>query len=384
MPVDGVEGRIVMKLRKLFKKHEGLERREYGVVDQPPTGAESRLLVTIDYAYQPCSIGDLLVNLFAAIVVAAEHGVLEIDFCFISGPDRIPADPNMQKVIGRDTRWVHLFSILPVIQLLPGLGSVMVFDSLEMFRRHLAANPGRYHLWPSLEQLERHAYLYYPGLTAIDGYYNRHSRLPKLNFYKELVEWTASFYARLVYPALPVTVNLRNNKLFHQHRNSDVAAWKGLFDYCNGRYPVTFVITCALAEVAEELRACPNVLFAKDQHTTIVQDLALIRHSIFHIGASSGPSILPVFYSTPYFISNCDALPHIQHYGGTLLQAPDGSLRFSFAGELQRLGIDKETSEGLIREFERIWYSRSEADWREAALVHPDAASSPTQMTWLA
>lgn len=321
----------------------------------PPAPA---LQVVIDFAVQPFSIGDLLVYLNGSLVAAADCGAERIDYCLLSDPDVPRSDPIMALLATRDTHRQRLLELVPLLQLSPCLGAVHIFDRWAECLAHLDARGGG-PCWPPRAAFEARRYMYYDILQAVHGHHQARGQIPRLRFSEATAGWARAFLAERAPGLVPVTVNLRGNRRFHDHRNSDLAAWRGLFLACQA-LPVRFFVTCAAWEVDEGLRSCGNVVFAKDAHTDVIQDLALIRHSAFHIGASSGPASIPIFDERPYYICNADVLPHLHHYGGALVREGEAEVRFAWAGELQRMGVVPETTPLLVEQFQRIWSSR---DW---------------------
>lgn len=343
--------------------------------------AGRRLLAVYDLSAQPYSIGDVLTHVMGSLIEAEAQGLDRVDYAFISDPTRPPVDPVMRSLIREDNRHFHLMSILPVVQLSPRLGSVHVFDSFRGLGTFLDATSGSHFLWPSRADLEAGRYMYYEILKAVHRRHGQGDGPPRFRFNPDLIQWARSLFQVHAPGKLPVTVNLRNNPRFHAERNSNLPAWKAFFDQVADRVPVTFFITCAATEVTPELRACRNVIFAKDLHTNLVQDLALIQHSAFHIGASSGPATMCLFDTRPYHFFNSDVLPHLAHYGGALVTTPEGDLRFAFSLDLQRFGTEPETTETILARFQEIWTSR---EWVDPAGAGGPAPSSVKAASWLA
>jgi len=330
-----------------------------GSADPAAAGAR-RLLAVVDHAVQPYNLGDLLIYMTGSLVAAEEVGASRIDFAFIADPARTPSDPIMAELVARDGPLPHLMAALPVLQLNPRLGGFHVFDRASDFEAFLLQHQERYHLWPSRELLAEQRYMFYDVFKAVHAFHARHGAIPQVAFSPALRAWTHRFYEAHAGGRVPVTVNLRNNPGFHAHRNSVLPAWKAFFEHCQGRVPVTFVVTCAASEIDPGLRACPNVVYAKDHQTGLLQDLALIRHAAFHLGAASGPAAMPIFGGSPYHVVHCDMLPHLALYEGALVQSGPAELRYAFAAGLQTFGTGPETAAGLVAELERIWASR---DW---------------------
>lgn len=341
-----------------------------------------RLLAVYDLSAQPYSIGDLLTHVMGSLVEAQRQGLEKVDYAFITDPERPPVDPVMRSLIQSDNRYFHLLSILPVVQLSPRLGDLKVFDTLGRLKAEIEEHPERHRIWPSMEDLDALKYKYYDVLKSLHDEHLRGSPLPRFTYSATLRQWAEAFFEAHCQGRVPVVVNLRNNPNFHHHRNSLLPAWQAFFQAAQDRYPIKFILVCASSEVDPTIRACGNVVFAKDQHSTLIQDLALLRYSAFHIGASSGPAMVSVFDSRPYYFFNSDALPHLAAYQGALLQTPEGDLRLSFSSPLQRFGLEPETAGGIFREVDRIWASRDwPAQYRKA--LSPGSEQAPPTSIWL-
>ena len=335
----------------------------------PPT--PRRLLTVIDYSVQPYNVGDFIIYLMGSIVAAELAGAEKVDLCLLSEPSKPHPEPIMRDRVNAQNHYAHLMTFLPLVELHPRLGSLLVFDSTAELNTFLGNAGGNCTFWPSQAALAARQYMYYDTLKIINEHHRRHGEIPRFKFLPCLTNWADTFFKTHAAGAVPVTVNLRNNPHFHGHRNFVLSAWKEFFERCQGTVPVKFIITCAASEVDESLRHLPNVVFAKDHQSTLLQDLTLIRFSAFHLGSASGPSILPVFGTRPYHVFNCDALPHVALYGGALAQNDAGELVFSFAQEFQTLSVVPETAEGIWQQFDKIWTSR---DWPGAWRLGTDEA----------
>jgi hypothetical protein len=152
----------------------------------------------------------------------------------------------------------------------------------------------------------------------------------------------------------PVTVNIRNNAYWGVERNSKITEWKKFFEYCIDKFPVKFIVICSRNEISDELRKLPNVLFAKDYHTELDQELSLIANSRFHIGANSGPAAMAYFGSKPYFIfglninnsSHSDSL-----YKGLVKKMPNKKFKFIFSSMGQSFTSEPESFDELCQSF---------------------------------
>ena len=330
---------------------------------------KKRILTILDYAIQPYSIGDFLFYLMGSMIAAESAGIEKVDLCILSDLSRPHADPVLRGWVNARNHHARLMSILPLVEFHPRLGSLSVFDSSAELDAHLTKiGLSNYQLWPSAALLQRRVYLSYDILKMVKAHHEHRGMIPQFKFGPPIVSWTREFFHEHADGCVPVTVNLRNNPSFGCHRNYILPAWRDFFARCAECMPVKFIITCAASEVDPALRSLPNVVFAKDHGTSLLQDLALIRFAAFHLGSCSGPSAFVMFLRQPYHIFNNDMLPHLAQWEGSLLQDKSGELLCSFREPLQTLGIVPETADGIWHQFEKIWTSRDwPAGWPAAA-----------------
>ncbi len=322
---------------------------------------EKRLLVIYDLSSQPFSIGDILVMHAGSLVLMKEYGLNTIDFALVYDPKNPAMRHPAFSYITEKNYTYHLTSIYPVVQINPHLGSIFIFNSHKQLLRFVEKNRGGYQVWPPISKLAQKKYLYYEILNdLIYGYYKKNKTIPHLSCREFLLEWAQLFFKKNVYPSVPVTVQIRNNKKYGFDRNMDVECWRNFFMHCEKYYPVKFVIICSLSEVDVRLRQCPNVIIAKDHQTGIEQDLALICEAPIYMGASSGPGTMAVCNKKPYLFVKSDLNPDLYQ---DMIQ--EGKfLRFGFANPLQRYARGPETVELLMEEFSRIWSGAGMSDWK--------------------
>jgi hypothetical protein len=364
-----------------IKRSVGFFRWAYptlGNVLSPTQSKERRLLAIYDLSSQPFSIGDILVIQEASLVLREKHHLDMVDFALVYDPKHpASSDPAFASITDKNVIY-HLASVLPVAQVNQHLGSLFVFDSHRHLQRFIADNADLYHVWPPAWKFAERDYLSYTVFNdLLYNYFKEHGTIPQLSCRQFLVDWAQAFYREHVYPQVPVTVQVRNIKTFGTHRNLRLECWLEFFHHCQERYPVKFVVVCALAEVDDLLRQCPNVIIAKDYHTGIEQDLTLIHTAAFHMGASSGPASMAVFNTKPYLIVKTDLIPHLYR---DMIQE-DTFLRFCFAGPLQRLAVGPETTKLLIAEFARMWAAVDVASWGSPVTPEDKLGSEP--LTWL-
>jgi len=341
-----------------------------------------RFLAVYDLSSQPYSIGDIIFFLQGALLKQAEFGTPQIDICFISDPARTPLDRHFANLMKNNNGWHNLLYLLPLVQFTPNLGNVLLLGSFQEF--NLLLSRADYLIWPSLDEILAKKYMSFDVLHSFQYHVQNTHHCPLLIVPNALITWVNEYLQRHALPQVPVTVNLRNNPFIQQHRNSDIDAWLEFFDYCNNRYPVTFIVLCAYSEIDGRLRLRNNVVVAKDRNTSMEQDIALCRLSAFHVGAASGAGMWPVFTDKPYVLSNAVNIPPmLRDFGGTIVVESDTYARFSFSTKHQKIILVKDNADILIREFEAIWHSASIGEWLQRVTSSRSNSTTADSLKWL-
>ena len=338
-----------------------------------------RLLVIYDLSCQPFSVGDILTIQEASLVLRLEYNLDKVDFALVHDPSN-PASPYPAfKSITEKNASYHLASLLPVAQVNQHLGSLFSFNSHNQLERFIENNIDFYPcIWPSAWKYAKREYLYWSVFNdLLFNYYQKNGSIPTLGCRKFLIDWARSFYKKNVFPSIPVTVQFRNNKEFSIERNLAAECWIEFFQYCEKRYSVKFIIICALSEIDERLRDCSNIVIAKDFHTNIEEDLALIHEAALHMGAASGPGAIALFNKKPYL--KVGAVFDVKDYRGMV---QEGSfVKFCFAGPFQRFALGKETSQLLKEEFAKMWASLDIEEYNISSLANENEQDDA--ITWL-
>ena len=266
-------------------------------------------------------------------------------------PNRPVAPDPAFREIDAESFLFHLSSILPAAQVNPHLGSVLLFDSHRQLEGYIADNADVYFVWPSLSQYALGHYLFYYCFNELfRNHFERYGSLPPLQSRPAALRWAEQFIVEHVGAALPVTVQLRSNKI-NPARNSKIDAWIAFFQRCAEQYDAKFIVICGAAEVDARLRGLPGVIVAKEHCTTLEQDLALLEAGAIHMGASSGPGAMLVFSNKPYCMFNWDL--NLDSIQGLIKE--DHRYRFRFSTPMQNWLFGVETAELLVVEFERMW-----------------------------
>ncbi len=332
-----------------------------------------RLLAIYDLTSQPFSIGDILVVQEASLVVRETYGLDVVDFALVYDPinPAVNCDPSFAR-INSENGLYHLASVLPVAQVNPYHGSMFVFNSHQQLYRFIADNSCRYRIWPSAWRFAMRKYLYHHVFNdLLHDHFETHGSVPELSCRPVMIDWAKRFFREHASPHIPVTVQFRRNKSISTTRNLDVDCWLEFFHHCESRYSVKFVIVCALSEVDERLRSCPNAVIAKDHGTNIEQDLALIQGAAMHMGACSGPGAIAIFNKKPYLLLNSFA-----HQVGHDDMIPDeGFWKYTFATPYQRYAEPPTTMDLLTTQFARMWSAVDLAEWNDNGSRQTPAAA---------
>lgn len=321
---------------------------------RPPVKSEKRILAIWDFRTVPYSIGDLLVLHERTQILRLTYQVDKVDFCFLCDsqhPVRTPGDQG----VTTDNYHYHFPALVSTVYLNPHLGSFFIFDSHDQLEGFIASNVERYHTWPeSREYFARH-FAYCDNFDSIQDFYRKNNFIPYLDCRPSTLEWAYTFYIKHVLPDFPVVVHLRNNPLSGASRNAQLDAWLEFLKYCEGRFDVKFVMIGAVGEIDERFRHLPNVLIAKDYHTTAEQDLVLAYRPLIYLGSTSGPSAMAIFSKTPYIIFSYrpanETVPH--------------EWNFNFATDMQKLIWVPETADVLIDEFSNLFGRVDKEGWEE-------------------
>jgi hypothetical protein len=147
-------------------------------------------------------------------------------------------------------------------------------------------------------------------------------------------------------------------------RNSNIESWIEFFNYCREKFPVKFIVICAINEVDPRLRSLPNVVITKDYGTTAEQDLALIDSSAMYLATNSGMCLMAIFNKVPYSVVNWP-LDDLLNLTRPTVVPNDTGFRYTWATPHQRLTSEPDTLPLLIREFEYLYGNLRLGDGRE-------------------
>lgn len=327
------------------------------------------LLIIYDTSSQPLSIGDIIIFHAASLALCDKYQCKSVDFVLLYDPlDPVSSDKTYS-AINSENVFYYLSAVLPISQINQLLGSVMVLNSKNLLSKFIVDNAEAYEVWPPSWRLASRDYLYYEIFdNIIYKTYKESGEKIRLICRSFLLDWAENYFLESICPHIPVTVNIRNNSAYQQHRNANLDAWYQFFLHCETRYPIKFIIICSQSEVDESFRKLSNVIYSKDIGAGIEQELALIQSSALHMGVGSGPISMAWFGDKPYLMVNTKYPSGYFKNEDMLVDIGNGLARFCFANEFQRISSEVETSSFLIEQFSILirevkinnWYDRSQ------------------------
>ena len=265
--------------------------------------AKKTILGVWDYKLVPWSVGDFLVFIETLSVLKLKHGADKVDVCVVCDSEN-PAGNRGSTTVNSSNFRYYLFSLLPIINTSPYLGSVFQFDSRAEFYSFLKQNINKYEIYPPINEQLKETFNFYGGATLkeIQDFYRECGFIPHLVINDYHLSWAYNFYKTKAKGLLPVVVSLK----WHPHsmrRSADRNVWLGFFDLCKSAFPeVVFVVIGVREEVFEELRERSNVIIAKDYGSTLAEDFALARTSLLFMGMISGIATIVWFSDVPYLL----------------------------------------------------------------------------------
>lgn len=332
---------------------------------------KSSILLIYDFETQPFSIGDFLLFQELATIIKALQKFSSINLAIVFDENNPTPSDKAFKSINTDNFRYNLISLLPIALISNDIDEFHIFNSKQKFEHYLSGISNEIETFPSGWKLNlTREYLYYTIFDEIIyPCYLSEGSIPELRLSNFLNNWANCFFQKNAPNKVSITVNLRLNNIFQKNRNSDFSCWLDFFKYAKQFYKKThFFIICSESEIDSRFRELANVTLVKDFHTRIDEELALIKNSAIHLGASSGPALAAWFGSKPYLIMNTTLQEQI--FANEKLVIKDGPdiLRFVFANSLQRFIVGPEKLEILVSLFDECLQSNSVSQWSASNL----------------
>lgn len=290
----------------------------------------SRLTAIYDLDHQPFSMGDMLVFLQGALVEQSRLGLDNIHVVISYNTESPTREPKLAHINARNVR-EHMLWLESTAAMCSQVKTVTI--EARKNKKGRQEEP----VWPPGPP----HYITYNCLGTIADTVIKRGSFPRLTPRDDLRQWASAFLEKYG----QITVNLRKTAT-NPSRDSDLRVWLEFFKKSRER----FVIVCAPHEVIPEMRL-GNLTFAKDYGSSAAQDCALVEGSRFHIGVSSGPTMLRWFSGRP--LCEFRAERHVlERFPGAFENG--GRWRFTFASQWQSAVFSKENVANIETELERM------------------------------
>lgn len=321
---------------------------------------ECRILLLWDFRSQPYSVGDLLVLQEIAAILCFQYKVAKADICFLVEKSE-PARPSFREIgINKSNYLRNIANLIPVSLAGKNIEDLHFFNNHNHFEKFIADNIHRYHIWPSQFHYCIREDLNIISIKKIIDFFNKNKYIPELAFKSWLIEWADIFLKENAYPKVPLVIQLRNAGTYNQFRNAQIDIWIEALRFFENKLPIQFLLIGSYGEVDQRIRGLSNVIVAKDSHTTVDQDLALIQQGAAFLGMCSGPCMAAIFNTKPYSIFNLCINKEFMAFG---VEHPRGEYRFSFANADQKCHRGNETLELIVSEIHRLFLIAKDRYW---------------------
>lgn len=332
-----------------------------------PVQGERRILGIYHFQEHAGYLGDVMEFLVVLNTLREEHGLQEVDVCYIDDP----SNPNQPITRARIESSAGMKDMMVSLRaLLPAPGTTYRFNSDAAFEIFFRSHYRQYrswprygflHSWPSRVNYTRiadHGSPYPNTYAPLDRFYHARGYLPKISCPPAAMEWAHSFIRKHVSPAVPITAQVRFNP-DSQYRNTELGPWKTFFTRMQARLDIKFIVICRREEIVPELRGLSNVVYAKDHGSDVLQDLALVQASHFSMFPDSG------FCTFPWFCG----LPSL-YFGRTKFEFPQRRMQdaagdgLRFLSPFQRRIWGEYTAASLDEAFWSLWKDLDAAGWK--------------------
>lgn len=322
---------------------------------------EKRILGINDFKVTDVAIGGMLEFQIRLLCEAHLKKVDKIDIALIYNPESPVGHWKYTSWINQDNFHYHLSELFPLLNVNPKLGSVFIFNSKDSFELFLSENRNRYFVCPSIFNYANNLSFARGNYRFLRDFYAKEKFLPELRLPEPITLWVKAFMKKYAKGKYVITVNLRTNPFFAQHRNAVIDVWKSFFEYCLKKHNnVIFLILGRKSEITEELRKLPNIIFTQDYNINIQHTLSFIKHSLFYMATSSGPASFAILSrDIPYVIVSFHA-PDISYNYNWF--KPESFLPWQNR-KFQKLIWEKESPELLIKESEDLFDKVDKEKW---------------------
>jgi hypothetical protein len=328
---------------------------------------EKRVLGIYHFQENAGYLGDMIDYYAILNVLRVEQGLSKVDLCYIDDPSNSNQPVSRKRL---ETIPGYKETMIELRALLPHQGAIFQFDSdiaFETFfhshyKRYVTwPKYSRYHSWPSridYKEIPDNGFPYANTYFPLNRFFKNHGALPTISCPERLLAWAREFVNRQVFPAAPVTAQIRFNS-DSPARNTDIGAWADFFRRMESREDIKFILISRREEIVPELRALKNVIYSKDHASGVLQDLALLQVSRLSMFSDAGFCTYPWFAGLPTILFGKQE----HEFPRRRTQAHTGE-GMRFVSSLQRRIFGEYSAHTLESEFWSLWNELDRMKWR--------------------
>lgn len=325
---------------------------------------EKRILGIWNFAVTPPTIGVFLEFEMRLLCMSYLNNSCKIDLAFVYDSNKSVVGPKYESWVNASNFQYHFGEMYPMVNILPRLGSVFLFDSHDKFESYYLDNEDKYIAHSTFFEYVNDANSR-PNIPFVRDFYLQEKFIPKFEFKTATINWARAFVKKHIGDNYMIVVSLRHNHAYSSHRNSALDEWKKFFEHClDKKQGIVFVVLGRQNEVKgikNVLGDLPNVTYSLVENPNIEQNLALIELSLMYMATVFGPASLPTLTNyIPFIVTNYENPEREYDYkwlkkGG---QYPWQNL------ETQCLVWERENADILIKKFEDIFSKVDKEGWK--------------------
>jgi len=318
-----------------------------------------------DFNAAPYALGDVATWIENVAITAEESQSISTEIFIITGPDQ---KYSAQSFINRENYHHHFGDLFPVFLFTPNLSKIHIYDGshrlfgmVQLFQLLKQRKNGNdiVHTWPSVNDTIRKKWVY-SSHSRINSFYNKNRYIPRLSISPEFSGMYEYPITQIINDKTIISVNIRQRKNYPDYRNTSgdtahllrdasIQEWYDFFAYNEINNPdCLFLILGGYSEWDNKLFRFNNVIIPRTKGMNLYDEIALLLNSDMFCGSSSGFAQIATFSTVPYIITN------MQPRAVNDALIPFGSPRYPFALDNQYLFWEREKTDQLINQFERV------------------------------
>lgn len=212
-------------------------------------------------------------------------------------------------------------------------------NELETFLK----SPGYQYIFPDSDSFkDKNSF---DSTIPFQKHFNQFNSLPLLTPNEDLKSWAFNYKEKI--NSKMVMIHLKN--IPNSKSNANQVEWFKFFKHCLEYHPNYKFVIIGKDKILPKIINLKNVILAKDQKLTMIQELGLINQASLFMGMCSGPFAAALLSGIPYLV-----FKNPEHHR-EIMQKEIGDLNnYSFASENQFLIRKEETALLLQEKFSKI------------------------------